>query len=136
MWKLPRLHGRGQLCINYRDVIDWLIRKPGAFAHYRYQAHLFPTSHFRCAYDMLCKTKPGRADKEYLAILHYAAMESETYVNEALQRIIRGGRIPDIDTVKALVTALGEADTIKPEEPEIGPVALSEYDSLISREAA
>jgi hypothetical protein len=136
VWKLPRLHGRGQCCINYRDVIDWLVRKPGAFAQYRYQAHLFPTSHFRCAYDILCEESPGRSVKEYLAILHYAAMESETYVNEALQRIIRGGGTPDIDTVKALVAALGESDTIKPEEPEIGPVSLSDYDSLIEMEAA
>jgi hypothetical protein len=136
VWNLPRLHGRGQLCIHYRDVIDWLVRKPGAFANYRYQAHLFPTTQFRIAYDMLCAASPAHAAREYLAILYHAAMESEIYVNQALQRIIREGRTPDIETVKALVTALGDADTIKPSEPEVGPVSLSEYDSLISEEAA
>src|ERR1051325_5797328 len=30
-----------------RHVIAWLIRKPGAFANYRYQSALFPTSRFR-----------------------------------------------------------------------------------------
>src|SRR4051812_16417474 len=32
--ELPRLRGRGKHRINYRHVIDWLIRKPGAFADY------------------------------------------------------------------------------------------------------
>jgi len=30
--------------VNYRHVIDWLVRKPGAFADYRYQADLFPAA--------------------------------------------------------------------------------------------
>ena len=38
------LRGRGQHRIDYRHVIDWLVRKPGAFAAYRYRDDLFPTS--------------------------------------------------------------------------------------------
>lgn len=34
---LPRLRGRGKHRIEYRHVIDWLVRKPGAFADYRYR---------------------------------------------------------------------------------------------------
>jgi hypothetical protein len=30
--RLPRLRGRGKHQGNYRHVIDWLVRKPGAFA--------------------------------------------------------------------------------------------------------
>ena len=30
--RLPRLRGRGKHRIAYRHVIDWLVRKPGAFA--------------------------------------------------------------------------------------------------------
>src|SRR5439155_850518 len=38
--ELPRLRGRYKHRIDYRHVIDWLVRKPGAFAEYRYQADL------------------------------------------------------------------------------------------------
>ena len=34
-------------------MIDSLVRKPGAFANYRYREEMFPTSQFRIAYDML-----------------------------------------------------------------------------------
>jgi hypothetical protein len=53
--------------INYRHVIGWLVRKPGAFAQYQYREELFPTLAFRKAYDVLQKERPERADKEYLA---------------------------------------------------------------------
>ena len=44
--RLPRLRGRNEHEINYRHVIDWLVCKPGAFAGYRYQDAMFPTSRF------------------------------------------------------------------------------------------
>jgi transposase InsO family protein len=47
---LPRLRGEGKHCINYRHIIDWLVRKPGAFGRYRYRDALYPTSRFRIAY--------------------------------------------------------------------------------------
>ena len=75
--QLPRLRGRGKHRIDYRHVIDWLVRKPGAFADYRYRADLFPSSRFRMAYDVLRQQQPERAAKEYLRILHLAASESE-----------------------------------------------------------
>ncbi len=45
--RMPRLPGIGKHAIHYRHIIDSLVRKPGAFAHYRYHEDLFPTSHFR-----------------------------------------------------------------------------------------
>ena len=50
---LPRLRGQGKHRIQYRHIIDWLVRKPGAFDNYRYRDDLFPTSRFRIAYDAL-----------------------------------------------------------------------------------
>ena len=35
--RIPRLRGNGGHCIQYRHAIDALVRKPGAFAHYRYR---------------------------------------------------------------------------------------------------
>jgi len=82
--KIPRLRGENGHHINYRHIIDWLVRKPGAFENYRYRQDLFPTHRFRIAYDYLRQTCPVRASKEYLSILHLAATESETAVDNAL----------------------------------------------------
>ena len=57
--RLPRLRGRNKHEINYRHVIDWLVRKPGAFAGYRYQDAMFPTSRFRRTYDALLERSPA-----------------------------------------------------------------------------
>jgi hypothetical protein len=46
---LPRLKGENKYRIHYRHIIDWLVRKPGAFEHYRYREELFPGSSFRMA---------------------------------------------------------------------------------------
>ena len=53
MEELPRLRGRGKHRVDYRHIIDWLVRKPGAFDNYRYREELFPTSWFRMSYDAL-----------------------------------------------------------------------------------
>ena len=74
--RLPRLSSRGKHYINYRDIIDSLVRKPGAFENYRYREELFPTSYFRMAYDLLRKQDRLRIHKEYLKILYLAAKES------------------------------------------------------------
>ena len=39
--QLPRLRGRTNYRVDYHHIIDWLVRKPGAFASYRYREHLF-----------------------------------------------------------------------------------------------
>ena len=71
--QMPRLPGRSQYQIDYRHIIDWLVRKPGAFANYRYREQLFPTSYFRKTYDLLREVSPRRCDRRYLEILNQAA---------------------------------------------------------------
>jgi hypothetical protein len=85
---MPRLRGKGGHLVQYRHIIDWLARKPGAFADYRYRADLFPSSRFRAAYDALAKSIPHRADREYLLILKLAADEGEARVAEALRLLL------------------------------------------------
>ena len=71
-----RLFGRNKELINFRHVIDSLVHKPGAFANYRYQSHLYPTTRFPLAYDTLLKnTTELSAVKKYLKILHAAKHE-------------------------------------------------------------
>ena len=67
--RMDRVHGAGQAGIDYRHVIGSLVRKPGAFARYRYREHMFPTETFRLAYDALREWKGERADVEYVRIL-------------------------------------------------------------------
>ncbi len=49
---MPRIVGKNQAAINYRHIIDSLVRKPGAFADYQYREEMFPTSVFRMAWDL------------------------------------------------------------------------------------
>src|SRR2546423_12449119 len=69
---LPRMSGKHQHHINYQHIIWSLVRKPGAFAAYRYRDDLFPTTPFRQAYDRLLTERPQRADDEYVRVLHLA----------------------------------------------------------------
>jgi len=78
--RLERLRGEGRVAINYRHLLHSLVRKPGAFAHYRFQASLFPRLIFRVAYDELRQSQPGQAEREYLQLLQLAATESEEQV--------------------------------------------------------
>jgi len=99
-----RLRGEGKHAINYRHIIDSLIRKPGAFENYRYRDDLFPTSRFRIAYDDLKQRhSQSVAAKHYLNILYLAARESETAVDDVLRMLIdKNIRICD-EQVEALV---------------------------------
>jgi len=128
--RLPRLRGEGKHRIDYRHVIDWLVRKPGAFANYRYRADLFPTTRFRVAYDRLCHTHPARASKEYLRILHLAATESEARVDDAL----RGLLATDDPVTAERVTACVQAGQTPPSATDvtIDPVNLLAYDHLLT----
>ena len=51
--RMERVRGAGEANVNYRHVIGSLVRKPGAFARYRFREQLFPTMHFRLTYDAL-----------------------------------------------------------------------------------
>ncbi len=86
---LPRVPGAHHYQINYRHVIDSLLRKPGGFRNYRYRADLFPQEVFRQAWDFLNKhLPPRRADLTYLRILKQAAFGSEADVAQALTLLL------------------------------------------------
>jgi hypothetical protein len=129
MHTLPRLHGKKKHRIDYRHVIDWLVRKPGAFAHYRYHSDLFPTHRFRVAYDLLRHTRPLQASAEYLAILHLAATENETAVDEALRHLIDTEEPIAVDRIKELVARATALPS--PREVRVDPVHLDHYDALL-----
>jgi Mu transposase-like protein len=85
---MPRLRKEDDHWIDYRHVIGWLVRKPGAFARYRYREDLFPCVTFRRAYDRLQATHGERADVEYLRILQLAATAGEPRVRDVLTTLL------------------------------------------------
>jgi len=85
---MPRLRKEDEHRIDYRHVIGWLVRKPGAFARYRYREDLYPSVTFRRAYDALVRTHGERADVEYLRMLQLAATVGEARVRDALEAVL------------------------------------------------
>ena len=126
---LERLRGRKNHRLNYRHVIDSLVRKPGAFENYRYREDLFPTSRFRMAYDALKHTMPARAHKEYLQILRLAAHETETGVDNALRTLIDAEQPITAQSVEALVKSGQTPPPVT--EVRIDAVDLGLYDGLL-----
>jgi hypothetical protein len=100
---MPRLRKEDEHRIDYRHVIGWLVRKPGAFARYRYREDLYPSVTFRRAYDALVRTHGERADIEYLRILQLAATAGEARVEEVLGAVLDQVGGFDYVTVQAQV---------------------------------
>jgi len=129
--RLPRLRGRDKQRVNYRHVIDWLVRKPGAFAQYRYRQELFPSSVFRMAYDSLLSQDSAAADKQYLLLLQLAAQESEAAVEATLRRLLNAGQPLMAAAVKACLKR--ETAPVVP-EVAIEAVDLRLFDALLTEE--
>jgi hypothetical protein len=88
---IPRIVGAAASRVNYRHMIDTLLRKPGGFRHYRYRDDLFPTRTFRQAWEQLNRWyAPRQADIHYLHILKLAAREMECDVEAALTELLAG----------------------------------------------
>jgi len=126
--RFPRLRGRKKHRINYRHIIDWLVRKPGAFANYVYREELFPTSRFRMAYDALREAQPQRGHKEYLGILYLAARQSETAVDEALRTLLASDRPVTREAVEELVHRVEEVPAVT--DVTVEDVDLLDFDDL------
>jgi hypothetical protein len=127
---LPRLRGESKYHIQYRHIIDWLIRKPGAFENYRYRNALFPTHRFRMAYDWLKEGKPSKAAKEYLGILHLAAMRNEAMVDYAIRTLIGEERAISIESIEIIMDSIDQIPS--PADVTIGKIDLGLYDALLN----
>jgi hypothetical protein len=101
---MPRIRGAADHRIDYRHIIRSLVRKPGAFARYRYREELFPSLTFRQAYDALRVTHGERADVEYVRLLHLAATTSERAVDATVTALLRDGQRLDYARLQTLVT--------------------------------
>lgn len=125
---MPRLRSEGESRIDYRHIIWSLVRKPGAFARYRYREEIFPTVTFRRAYDRLRVSRGDRADVEYVRVLHLAASTMEATVEAALAELLTRDEPLDYAAVRALA---------KPDRPTIPQITvpapdLGIYDDLLA----
>jgi hypothetical protein len=111
--RMPRLRGGREHRIDYRHVIWSLVRKPGAFARYRYREELFPTLVFREAYDAFFRFRGERADVDYVRTLHLAASTLECTVEQTLRELL-SEQVPfDYATIRE------RAVPTKPKIPEL-----------------
>lgn len=127
--RLERIRGQDKDQINYRHLIGWLVRKPGAFRRLAYREAFFPSVVFRQAYDVLEERSSRWADLEYLRILHLAATTLECRVEQTLEKLLAEERVPEYETVKSL--AAPEERRAWPEIEILEP-DLRAYDQLLT----
>jgi hypothetical protein len=129
--EMPRLRGRGKHRVDYRHIIDWLVRKPGAFENYRYREELFPTSRFRMAWDALREVAPLRANKRYLELLKVAAEEGEARTDDALRILLEQGELGEGKLNGEALRALLQQSVPPPTQIAVADVALESFDELL-----
>ncbi len=130
--QMPRLRGRGKHRVDYRHIIDWLVRKPGAFDNYRYREDLFPTSRFRIAWDALRELIPTKANRRYLEILQLAATEGEARVDAVLRHVLEQGEIGEGKLSIKVLEELLVADSVLPvTDVAVAEIALASFDELL-----
>ena len=125
---MPRLRGAADHRIDYRHIIGSLVRKPGAFARYRFREELFPSLTFRAAYDALGRRHGEGADVEYARLLHLAATTSERQVEATLRARLDAGDRCEYASVQA---------EVRPRVPTVRAVhiprpGLARYEALLT----
>lgn len=132
--RMARIVGNNKHAIQYRHVVDSLLRKPGGFRNYRYREAMFPQLVFRRAWERLNQWhSPRQADLIYLRVLRLAARTLECDVADALQTLLgRPGAWNETD-VERLIGAPRPSAV-----PHLSPlvVDLEAYDRLLLGEVS
>lgn len=129
--RFPRALGH-QARIDFRHIITWLARKPGAFRGYVHREELFPCLVYRQAYDRLRALQEHTADARYLQLLLLAAEADEAEVTAALGELLRTGQPPLAETLRPRLLAPTPPTVFEPFIPD-----LAAYDQLLeTREAS
>ena len=128
--RLPLSRGDRGAVIDFRHLIGHLLRKPGAFAGYRWREELFPSMVYRAAYDHLERVGAA-ADKRYLEILKLAADEGQTAVENALEQLLATPRgVVSAKEVRGVLDTWRDLEREWRERPPL-EVSLSDYDALL-----
>ena len=133
MARLPLSRGDRGAVIDFRHLIGDLLRKPGAFAGYRWREELFPSLVYRAAYDRLTLAG-GDADKRYLEVLKLAADEGQTAVENALEQLLATPRgVVSATDVREILDTWRDQEREWRGRPPL-QVDLADYDSLLDGE--
>ena len=122
--RFPRAQGQ-QARIDFRHIITWLVRKPGAFRGYVHREELFPSLVYRQAYDRLQALQEHTADARYLQLLLLAAETEEARVAAALAELLRTAAPPLAETLRQRLQSDPAPTLIAPFTPD-----LTAYDQL------
>lgn len=117
--------GNAKPVIDFRDHVEAMLKKPGAFTYYKHKEDFFPTDSFREVYVR----HPD--NKNYLRCLALCKRYSLIEVETALRIILEEGLMPEYSIVSELLEpslekAAYDPDNLKPLSP-----SLSGYDSLL-----
>jgi len=130
---LPRLRGDRGALVDFRHVITPLLRKPGAFIHYRHREALYPSTVYRAAYDRLVGDhgeRPGVI--EYLHLLKLAAEETVEKVEAVLrEQLTRPGQWRAVQVREQLAPVARKVIELAGLTP-----SLKAYDALLESEVA
>jgi hypothetical protein len=133
LFELPRVRGKQGSGVDFRHVIGPLLRKPGAFIHYRHREALYPGPTFRAAYDRLVADhgeRPGVI--EYLQVLKLAAEETLERVEPLLrERLALGGKWRAHQVRDQLTPPVRKVIELAGLTP-----SLAGYDALLGKEVA
>ena len=130
--ELPLRAGDRGAVIDFRHVIKWLVRKPGAFSEYRWREAMFPSLVWRAAYDHLCRHHDAHAaDVCYLEILQLAADEGLGAVENIVEQLLLAPKpaVNAAEVTSLLRTYEDEAMAFR--ERKAMPVSLHVYDGLL-----
>ena len=115
--EMPKV--KGIAGINYRHIIDSLVRKPGAFANYQYREALFPRLCFRRTYDKLIINSKSHGIKQYLEILQLAKMHGEQQVVNILELLLKKKIVPPPKKIKESLDQPNEVPPVKIDQPQL-----------------
>ena len=104
----PRAYD-GEHRIDWRHLIHGLVRKPGAFDHYKYRDAFFPAAPYRAVYARIVQADPADthgASKRYLALLAAAAELEEQLIESVFELLAAAPILPDDDVLCAWLQAL------------------------------
>ncbi len=129
--RLPLGTGDSGAVIDFRHLIGHLLRKPGAFAGYRWREELFPAPAYRAAFDHLERRSPTTADRRYLEILKVAADEGQTAVENALEQLLYAPHTEvSADKVREMLATWQDIQREWRDRPAMA-VDLGSYDDLL-----
>lgn len=133
LFELPRVRGKQGSLVDFRHVIGALVRKPGAFIHYRHREALYPSGVYRAAYDRLVTDHGERTGVvEYLNVLKLAAEQTVSGVEAVLaKQLAQAGPWRAAQVREQLAPTVRQIVELPAPLPD-----LKAYDTLLSGEVA